>query len=379
MTEGGDADLLHDFGMFATAFAGRPVAVDGQLPGDPPWTDGQTVFIDPSAPFRANLAAIAVQASMIAAGSLDPDVVRPLARHSRLARRYLAVEGHRALVANAAVLPRVLTSLGTADVAARCGSPAESLTLASGKGRIDDPPPEFGIIRATKVLAVSARAAKQIEQDAPAHVPRREQCQQLTDLADDEYDDSDDPDPFTSAVGGGGVIGKWLKKMLSSARKTGSGGGPPGADTPTHRINSGKRGANAVSSLASASGENVIDHLVDLRSRGVKYPEWDFRRKSYRPEWCTVFEIEAATKGSASLAIDDAIGVRRPLARLGMGLHRRHRQPQGDDIDIDAAVEAHVEVMAGSVPDEAVYLDSPRRGRGFAVLLLLDTPGLRAW
>ena len=140
MTEGADADRLHDFGMFATAFAGQPVAVDEQLPGDPPWTDGQTVFIDTSAPFRANLEAIAVQASMIAAGSLDPDVVRPLARHSRLARRYLAIEGHRALVANADVLPRVLTSLGAADVAERSGSPAESLTVASGKGQIDDPP-----------------------------------------------------------------------------------------------------------------------------------------------------------------------------------------------------------------------------------------------
>ena len=375
MAEGADADRLHDFGMFATAFAGRPVAVDEQLPGDPPWTDGQTVFIDTSAPFRANLEAIAVQASMIAAGSLDPDVVRPLARHSRLARRYLAIEGHRALVANAAVLPRVLTSLGAADIAARSSSPAESLTVASGKGQIDDPPAEFGIIRATKVLAASARAAKQTEQQAPAHVPRRQQSQELTDLGDDENDDSDDPDLFTSPVGGGGFIGKWLKKMLSSARKTGSGGGPPGADTPTHRTNSGKRGANAVSSLASASGENVIDHLADLRSRGVKYPEWDFSRKSYRPDWCTVFEIEPATKGSASSAIDDAIGLRRPLARLGMGLHRRHRQPQGDDIDIDAAVEAHVELMAGSVPDEAVYLDSLRRRRDLSVLLLLDISG----
>ena len=219
--------------------------------------------------------------------------------------------------------------------------------MASGKGQIDDPPPEFGIIRAAKVLAVSARAEKQTEQQAPAHVPRRQQSQQLTDLGDDENDDSDDPDLFTSPVGGGGFIGKWLKKMLSSARKTGSGGGPPGADTRRTGPTPANAVRNAVSSLASASGENVIDHVADLRSRGVKYPEWDFSRKSYRPDWCTVVEIEPATKRSASSAIDDAIGLRRPLARLGMGLHRRHRQPQGDDIDIDAAVEAHVEVMAG--------------------------------
>ena len=97
MTEGADADRLHDLGMFASAFAGQPVAVDGQLPGAPAWTDGQTIYIDTSAPFRASLEAIAVQASMIAAGSLDSDVLRPLARHSRMARRYLAIEGHRAL------------------------------------------------------------------------------------------------------------------------------------------------------------------------------------------------------------------------------------------------------------------------------------------
>ena len=61
-----------------------------------------------------------------------------------------------------------------------------------------------------------------------------------------------------------------------------------------------------------------------------------------------------------------------------MGLHRRHRQPQGDDIDIDAAVEARVELMAGSVPDESVYLDSLRRRRDLSVLLLLDVSGSTA-
>jgi len=378
VADGADADRLHTLGMLASAFAGRPLAVAAQQPGGPPWTDGQTVFIDPWLPRRANLAAIAVQASMIAAGSLDPDIVRPLARHSRLARRYLAVEGHRALVANADVLPRVLASVGDPDVASRSNSPAGSLSLASGRAAIDDPPPEFGVIRANKVLAASSRAARQTGQEKPGHVPRSQRRQELADLDDGEVDDSDDPDLFTSPVGGGGFIGKWLKKMLSSARKTGSGGGPPGADNPTHRTNAANRGAHAVSSLASAASEDVIDHAAEVSSRGVKYPEWDVNRKSYRPQWCTVLEIDSTIKGSASQAIDDAIGLRRPLARLGMGLHRRHRQSQGDDIDIDAAVEAHVELIAGSVPDEAVYLDSLRRRRDLSVLLLLDISGSAA-
>jgi nitric oxide reductase NorD protein len=375
-------DHLQAFGMFASALAGRAVAVAELRPGEPPWTDGQTIYVDPSAGNRANLEAIAIQATMVGAGSLDPDVVRPLVRHPRLARRYLAVEGHRALIANADLLPVSLASLGNRDIASRSDSPAASLRLAEGRAAIDDPGPEFGVIRAAKLLAARRQAAEQQDQANAGHVPRSPGARELEELGDGDIDDSDEPDLFTSPVGGGGFIGKWLKKMLSSARKTGSGGGPPGADTPTHRTNSGNRGAHAVSSLAAmASGEDngdFQDRGPLSAADGVTYPEWDETRKSYRPAWCTVREVEPKIKASATPAIEAAIGVRRPLSRLGMGLHRRHRQSQGDDIDIDAAVEARVEVRARSAPDEAVYLDSLRRRRDLSVLLLLDVSGSSA-
>jgi hypothetical protein len=316
---------------------------------------------------------------LIAAGSLDPEVMRPLVRHPRLARRYLAIEGHRALVSNGDLLPSILASVGNRDIAGRTDSPAASLSIAGGRAVIDDPAHGFGVIRAAKVLAACSQAEKQQDQKDPMnpqHVPRSPAAQELEELDDGEIDDSDDPDVFTSPVGGGGFIGKWLKKMLSSARKTGSGGGPPGADSPTHRRNRANRGLHAVSSLASTSSEDVNDH--DAQAAGLRYPEWDVGRKSYRPAWCTVREVEPKINATATPAIDDASGVRRPLSRIGMGLHRRHRQAQGDDIDIDAAVEARVELLAGSVPDEAVYLDSLRRRRDLSVLLLLDVSGSAA-
>jgi nitric oxide reductase NorD protein len=370
----GDAlgDRLQALGMLASALAGRPVAVAELPPGEASWTDGQTIFVEGS----AKLEAIAVHASMLAAGSLDPDVVRPLLRHPRLARRFLAIEGHRALIANSALLPGVLASVGDRRIAGRSDSPADSLSIAAGRTVIEDPAPEFGVIRVAKVLAASP--AKEQDQENPGHVPRGGGTKELEEFDDDEIDDSDDPDMFTSPVGGGGFIGKWLKKMLSSARKTGSGGGPPGADNPTHRTNSANRGLYAVSSLAATSSEDGDDHKILTAADGVQYPEWDATRKTYRPAWCTVREVEPKITPSATYAIDEAISVRRPLSRLGMGLHRRHRQSQGDDIDIDAAVEARVEVLAGSVPDEAVYLDSLRRRRDLSVLLLLDVSGSAA-
>ena len=376
-------DELHALGMFASSLAGRAVAVAELRSGEPPWTDGQTIYVDVHARTRAKLETlkiVAVQASMLAAGSLDADVVRALVRHPRLARRYLALEGHRALVSNSDLLPGVLASFGNRDIAGRSDSPAASLSIAEGRAAIDDPAPEFGVIRAAKVLALCSKATREQDRAALGHVPRGPGAKELEELRDGEIDDSDDPDMFTSPVGGGGFIGKWLKKMLSSKRRKSrsSSGGPPGADSPTHRTNSANRGLHAVSSLASTSSEDIEDRRALTAGDGTTYPEWDVTRRSYRHAWCTVREVEPKIKATAAQAIDDAIGVQRPLSRLGMGLHRRHRQPQGDDIDIDAAVEARVEVLARSAPDEAVYLDSLRRRRDLSVLLLLDVSGSAA-
>src|SRR6202020_2447976 len=128
-----------------------------------------TLFVDPD---RISLKAVAVQASLIAAGSLDPDIARRLGRHPRLPRRYLAVEGHRALVSNADVLPSILASAADPEIAARSDSPAASLSLAGGSSEIDEPPPEFGVIRSGKILAANAQAARQTDHDQPAHIPR---------------------------------------------------------------------------------------------------------------------------------------------------------------------------------------------------------------
>ncbi len=361
--------------MVASALAGRAVSVAPLNRGEPCWTDGQTIFVDLTSRHRA-LESIAVQASLIAAGSLDPVVVRPLARKPRVAQRYLAIEGHRALAANADLVPDLLRALADPAMASRSDSAATSLLVAAGREPLAKPPAAFGEMHAKKVLAAGAGAAKRADHESVGHVPRRDGKREL-----DQFDDGDEttlaggPDLFTSPVGGGGFVGKWLKKMLRSARQSDdSGGGPPGADSPTHRTRSANRAAHAVSSAASVSSEDGSD----VTSGGVTYPEWDVNRQAYRYDWCTVREVEPRVKASASAVFDDAIAVRRPLARLGMGLHRRRRQPQGDDIDIDAAVAARVEIMAGLAPDESVYLDSMHRRRDLSVLLLLDVSGSAA-
>jgi nitric oxide reductase NorD protein len=358
------------FGLLASALAGRTVAVAAAEPGTPAWTDGITVFVDPTASEVNQLESASVQASMIAGGGLEPDVVRKLLRRPTLARRYLAIEGQRALAANDDLLPYPVRSLIDLDIATRSHSPAESLAVA-GNSKLADPPASFGVIRARELLA--AHPVAQQPDAAGAHDPRRKSQKELPELDDEaeDADGSDVMDPFSSPVGGGGAAGKLLQRLMSRVRQL-SGGGSPGADTPTHRSHKGIRGAGTVTSTSAA---NIDDADDGADGEGWKYPEWDVHRKRYRHDWCTVHEIDPPRGEGHPLARPDVHSLRRPLTRLGIGLDRAHRQTQGDDIDVDAAVEARVETVAGSAPDEAVYVDSLRRRRDLAVLVLLDVSG----
>ena len=61
-----------------------------------PWTDGETVFVDPSASGRTQLESVAVQASLIAAGSRDKKATEALT--------HAALSDGTALVRQAALL-----------------------------------------------------------------------------------------------------------------------------------------------------------------------------------------------------------------------------------------------------------------------------------
>jgi nitric oxide reductase NorD protein len=58
-----------------------------------------------------------------------------------------------------------------------------------------------------------------------------------------------------------------------------------------------------------------------------------------------------------------------------MGLTPCRRQRQGDDIDIDAAVEARVDHLAGVAHADDTYIETLRRRRDLSVLVLLDVSG----
>ena len=111
----------------------------------------------------------------------------------------------------------------------------------------------------------------------------------------------------------------------------------------------------------------------------ARYPEWDFLIARDRAEWTTLVEY-AALEGPAGRI--DEILERHPetmhritglvrAARVSRPLRLR-RQPEGDRLDLDASIDAAIELRLRGSPDPKVYARLERRWRDLSVLLLLD-------
>jgi nitric oxide reductase NorD protein len=198
---------LDRFRLLASGIAGRPLEVAAAPPGEAAWTDGSTLFVDACASAADQVTALAVQASLIAAGSLEPVIARRLLGRPALARRYLAVEGHRALASGEDLLPATARALIDRDTAARAGAPGASLVLALSREAVAAPPPGFGVIRPGRLLSSADRhAATHHTATAPGWdgEPRRYPAQAEHD--EDPTPDDDGPvlEFFANSVGGPG-------------------------------------------------------------------------------------------------------------------------------------------------------------------------------
>jgi nitric oxide reductase NorD protein len=354
------------FRLLASSLAGRSVEMATAGQDEQTWTDGVTIFLDARPPAADQLFSVAVQAALMRAGSLSSDIVAALSRRPALAQRYLAVEGHRALAQYQRLLPTRLEMVIDHTVATRARTPAASLALARSREPLPAVPACFGALRPKQVRPPTAPG----EDGQPGEGAFRQvQTERLTEYVDEEHDDDTSVD-VSSPVGGGGAIGKLLQRMLGTGPTSGS--GAAGAHSPTHWTRRAGSSLHFLSTRATADASEAVDAV---HGHGVTYPEWDVSRRRYREAWCTVRELEVTGAETLPFSSFSTHALRRPLAKMGLDVERRHRQPQGNDIDIDATVEARVELRSGATPSDAIYIDDVRRRRDLSVLLLLDISG----
>lgn len=111
----------------------------------------------------------------------------------------------------------------------------------------------------------------------------------------------------------------------------------------------------------------------------VHYHEWDYQIQLERPEWATV--IERRPQMGDIDTIEQTLDELKPtVSRLKhkieslvpQGMQRIRHLEDGDDLDIDAAVRAMIDLRLGRQPDPRVMMRNRLHNRDVAVLMLLD-------
>lgn len=127
--------------------------------------------------------------------------------------------------------------------------------------------------------------------------------------------------------------------------------------------------------FARFAAEEAKDQFRELAT----YPEWDNTLNDYKLDWCTVREkLLFPSSGRLVLkTLQDNRGIIANLKRYFAllrpdRLQRYRRRQQGDQLDIDALVEAVAERKAGLSGPEGFYIDRDKRVRDVAVAFLLD-------
>ena len=113
--------------------------------------------------------------------------------------------------------------------------------------------------------------------------------------------------------------------------------------------------------------------------KAFAYDEWDFRAADYKPKWCIVRE-KTVDEGDLQFFGDTMhnyapliADVRRQFEQvIPEGFRKMRRQPDGDEFDLDAAVEAMIDRRSGFTPSEKVYWFRNKQERDVAVVFLLD-------
>ncbi len=114
-------------------------------------------------------------------------------------------------------------------------------------------------------------------------------------------------------------------------------------------------------------------------SEPYHYQEWDYSVQLHRPNWVTV--LEKRQKKGDPQEIDKILTENKPVAaRLRHiidamqpeGVQRFRRQEDGEEIDLNAAIRAIIDIHMGQTPDPRINIRVVKKVRDLAVLVLLD-------
>jgi len=125
--------------------------------------------------------------------------------------------------------------------------------------------------------------------------------------------------------------------------------------------------------------EAINDH--DDSDYNHLYNEWDHATQKYRKNWCklNVKTIEGINNNFINETLSKHRGLLKNLNRTFEALRqdekRLRKQNNGDDIDIDAFIDAYIDLKQGNEVDEKLFTKLNKVDRNVAVMFMIDMSG----
>jgi len=109
------------------------------------------------------------------------------------------------------------------------------------------------------------------------------------------------------------------------------------------------------------------------------YHEWDYQIQLHRPDWATIYE-RRPSKGDPE-EIDNILLEHKPIAHrirqiidllTPAGVQRQRGMEDGDEVDINAAIDAMIAIRMGEQPNPRITMRNVLNTRDLSVVVLLD-------
>ncbi len=114
-------------------------------------------------------------------------------------------------------------------------------------------------------------------------------------------------------------------------------------------------------------------------SNPYHYQEWDYQAQLYRPDWATV--IERRQERGDPARMDAILTQHKPIASRirhlidvlqPQGIVRRRGYEEGEELDLNAAVRAMIDIRRGVMPDPRINIRIDRHIRDLSLVVLMD-------
>ena len=405
-------DIAPVLGNFVCGLSGRRLKLEE---GDAAWTDGERIVLPPLIAALPNLddnfqlakatvallwaqtrfGSLRIDHAAVASGYADPE--RALARLHALETLRLSARIARELPGLHRQMQRLRGQLDPAlppgwhrfeaALASDHATPDDSLALLGAAYDEADCPhwSDQGCLRPEAIAAARAsrldkekarlriRLAELLEEHAAAQPDSAPEAPPELDVTPrDEnglldFDITLDDAPIATPDG--------VKQLLTSVYLD-FGEIPPDYLTPA---GDGEYDANRV--FDQPEDPDAVWHGTYHEKGAELYPEWDHGRQHYRKNWCVMREKTVTPVHDSFYrdTLDKYAGVVKHLRRKFEALRDENRldkrQTQGDEIDLDALIEALADAQDGREMSDRLFVRLHRAERNIAVAFLVDMSG----